>query len=144
MQLIIEGSLLTRLVCLSHTGPLATQSMRPRLTPLACVDTPDSMACAEHQLRFNPWENFVALLARTSINKPRAAVLQQVRVRLVNRLGGVATPSHAEELYREAASFPASETARHLLEEHGLTINGPRFLRCAETPCLWTKPAAHA
>lgn len=88
------------------------------------------MTCADKQLSFSPYANFLDLLKMTHISTPREGVLDQVRLRLVHLLAGVSTPAHAAELYERAAGLPASDTTKHLMQEHGLAINGPRFLRC--------------
>ncbi len=74
--------------------------------------------------------NFRRLLVRSRYNCPKENIIKEVVRRLAPRMIVCSNTDQAEDLYHDASLLPGASTAKHLLTQHNLRVNGPLYLRC--------------
>ena len=74
--------------------------------------------------------NFRQLLVRSRFNRPNEAIVNTVVRRLAARMIACSSVTQAADLYEDASCLPGASTAKHLMTQHRLTVNGPLYPWC--------------
>jgi hypothetical protein len=70
---------------------------------------------------------FLELLQMTRYNRPHKDTLDVIFTRFPSAMILCNTPARAKELYENAKELPRASTRAHILDQHGLRVNGPLF-----------------
>ncbi|KAL0043055.1 hypothetical protein WJX79_007826 [Trebouxia sp. C0005] len=83
--------------------------------------------------------NFQQLLVKkkTHFNRPKEVIVNTIVRRLPARMIACSSVQQAADLYEDASCLPGASTAKHLMTQHKLTVNGPLYPRDEGGPsCL--------
>ncbi|KAL0043056.1 hypothetical protein WJX79_007826 [Trebouxia sp. C0005] len=75
--------------------------------------------------------NFQQLLVKkkTHFNRPKEVIVNTIVRRLPARMIACSSVQQAADLYEDASCLPGASTAKHLMTQHKLTVNGPLYPR---------------
>lgn len=114
-QCVAPGCLVHRLGCAS----LSTQK------PLSIA------VCLLAEPKLPDFEaNFRQLLLKSCYNHPNEAIISTIVRRLTARMIACNNANQAADLYEDASFLPGASTAKHLMTQHNLNVNGPLYPRC--------------
>jgi hypothetical protein len=72
-------------------------------------------------------QRFLELLQATPYKRPHKDTLNVIFTRFPSAMIVCNTPTRAKELYENAKELPRASTTAHILDQHGLRVNGPLF-----------------
>ncbi|KAL0042934.1 hypothetical protein WJX79_004298 [Trebouxia sp. C0005] len=81
--------------------------------------------------------NFRQLLVKSRFNCPKEVIVNTIVRRLPARMIACSSVQQAADLYEDASCLPGASTAKHLMTQNKLTVNGPLYPRDEGGPsCL--------